>query len=259
MKSKMVRRIPKNGAVPLRREDPSELGRMIGEGILARVAQLLSKRGLRSEAMHSVIDSVTRLQGGRAQAAARFARRVFFDYPEILKEWFTNPRFTDPTGMPAALPLGGGRRSFAALVRQVAPGSDPVEALTVLTRTQTVVRVGSHKVRARSRVFNTSNSNSLNAIRMFCVIDAMLTMVEKNVDLGERDRFNNGFYERAATNRAVDVACIAEFRRFLREQGDDFMQTVDDWLSSHSVHPRPGRRKGRTCRVGTGVYMFASE
>lgn len=94
---------------------------------------------------------------------------------------------------------------------------------------------------------------------MFCVIDAMLTMVERNVELTARDRFNNGFYERAATNRSVDVNCLSEFRQFLREQGDDFLQTVDDWLSAHSVRPGEDGKTAKTCRVGTGVYMFASE
>lgn len=239
--------------------DASALGRLVGEGVLARVAQILSKRGVNARSMRSVIDSVTGPKRGGAQSAARFARRVFFDYPEILKEWHTNPRFTDPSGMPATLPLHRGRRSFDALVRLVASRADPSEALIVLTKTQAVVRVGKSAVRAQNRVFNTSNSNSLTAVRMFCVVDAMLTMVEKNFGLRARDRYDQGFYERAATNRCVDSNCISGFRGFLREQGDDFMQTVDDWLSVHSVSPRSGRRKRKTLRVRTGVYMFASE
>jgi hypothetical protein len=184
---------------------------------------------------------------------------VFFDYPDILKEWFTNPRYTDNRGMPAVLPIRNHKYSFETLVRTVAPGADPLEALAVLTKTHTAARVGANMVRAKSRVFNTSNSDSLNAIRMFCVVDAMLNMVEKNVKLRARDRFDNGFYERVATNRAVDVRSISKFRRFLREQGDDFMQTVDDWLSSHSVAKRPKGSISKTCCVGTGIYMFASE
>jgi hypothetical protein len=259
MKSKSGSDSSKYATLASRSADASALSQLIGEGVLARVAQLLSKRGVASQTMHSVIDSAAGPTGGRALSAARFARRVFFDYPEILKEWHTNPRFTDATGKPATLPIHGGRRSFDALVRLVASRANPAEALIVLTKTQAIVRIGRNGVRARNRVFNTSNSNSLNAIRMFCVVDALLTMVERNVGLRARDRFNNGFYERAATNRSVDAKCIPQFREFLREQGDDFMQTVDDWLSAHSVLPRPGRRRSSTCRVGTGVYMFASE
>jgi hypothetical protein len=258
MKSKLNYGNGKYAALASKLPDASALSRLIGEGVLARVATLLSKRGVGPQAMHSVIDSATGPRGGRALSAARFARRVFFDYPEILKEWHTNPRFTDATGRPATLPLHRGRHSFDALVRQVASRADPTEALIVLTKTQAVVRIGKSAVRARNRVFNTSNSNSLNAIRMFCVVDAMLTMVEKNVGLRARDRLDSGFYERAATNRSVDSKCIGEFREFLREQGDDFMQTVDDWLSAHSISPRLDRRRRRTLRVGTGVYMFAS-
>jgi len=232
---------------------------MLGEGVLARMAHLLSKRGLKPQTLHSVIDSATRSNGDRARIARRFARRVFFDYPDILKEWFTNPRFTNDRGLPAVLPIANEKRSFEALVRAVAPGADPIEALAVLTKTDTVVKVGSTKVRAKSRVFNTSNSDALNAIRMFCVVDALLNMVEKNVKLRARERFDNGFYERVATNRAVDARNIANFRRFLREQGDDFMQTVDDWLTAHSVSNRARNYKARQCCIGAGVYMFASD
>jgi hypothetical protein len=209
--------------------------------------------------MHSVIDSATRSHGDRALQAKQFARRVFFDYPDILKEWFTNPRYTDKHGRPAVLQVRNHKNSFDSLVHQVAPGADPDEALAVLARTETVRRVGVNRVRARSRVFNTSNSDSLNAVRMFCVIDALLNMVEKNVTVRAHERFNSGFYERVATNRSVDTRSIATFRRFLREQGDDFMQTVDDWLSAHSIEGRHRKGSRKSCCVGTGVYMFASE
>jgi len=259
MKSQSNRGHSKHQDLASMAPDTSALGRLIGEGVLARVTHILSTRGVSAKSMHAVIDSVTSGQGGGTQSAARFARRVFFDYPEILKEWHTNPRFTDSTGMPATLPLHRGRRSFDTLVRLAASHVDPSEALIVLTKTQAVVRVGRTAVRAQNRIFNTSNSNSLTAVRLFCVVDAMLTMVEKNFGLRARDRYAKGFYERAATNRWVDSSCISGFRDFLREQGDDFMQTVDDWLSVHAVSPRSGRRKGRTLRVGTGVYMFASD
>jgi hypothetical protein len=209
--------------------------------------------------MHSVIKSATGAKSSQVRSATTIARRIFFDYPEILKEWHTNPRFTDATGKPAALPLYHGRRSFYALVRLVAPQADPMDALDVLTRTQSVVRERRNIVRARNRVLNTSSSNSLNAIRMFCVVDAMLTVVERSFRLRARERFDNGFYERAATSLWVDARYISQFRDFLREQGDDFMQTVDEWLAAHSVPPSSMQRKAKTCRVGAGVYMFADQ
>lgn len=259
MKSKLGRDKRISSKSTLRPRDAADLSQMLGEGLLARMAHLLSKRGLKPQTMHSVIDAATGAHGERARQARKFARQVFFDYPELLKEWFTNPKFTNTSGMPAVLQIRKGTTSFEALVRRATPGVDPGEALRVLIKTRAVSKVGRERIRARSRVFNTSNSDSLNAIRMFCVVDALLNMVERNVNVRASDRFNSGFYERVATNRAVPVKHISKFRDFLREQGDDFMQTVDDWLTTHSVHKGARVRTQKLCSVGTGLYMFASD
>jgi hypothetical protein len=227
--------------------------------MLTKVVQLFEKLGVEANMMHDVIDSIGRRNGRASTSKSSIARRVFFDYPEILKEWYTNPRFTDSNGAPAKLRIHRGRRSFGALVRQVESRADPAEALAVLLKSRAVTRHGRDAVRARSRVFNTSGSNSLNAVRLLCVVDAIVTMVDKNFQVRARDRFSKGFYERAATNRYVDARCLHDFHVFLREQGDDFMQTMDDWLSAHSRgHPTSGRPP-KTFRVGTGIYMFASD
>ncbi len=86
----------------------------------------------------------------------------------------------------------------------------------------------------------------------------MLTMVERNVELTASDRFNTDFMNE---QQQIDLwtRTAYEFHQFLREQGDDFLQTVDDWLSAHSVRSAEDGRAAKTCRVGTGVYMFASE
>jgi hypothetical protein len=94
---------------------------------------------------------------------------------------------------------------------------------------------------------------------MLSVVDSVLTTVEQNLDVGSTRRGSGKFYERAATNHRVETRCLKEFQQFLLEQGDDFLQTVDDWLSAHSVPVGNGKRSVKTCRVGTGVYMFASE
>jgi len=215
--------------------------------------------GVEPSLMQEVVDSRVNTKTSQSTSMSRFARRVFFDYPEILKEWHTNPHFTDSRGMPATLNISGGRRSFRALVRKVDSRANPQEALAVLVKSGAARRQQRDKVRAVSRVFNTSGSNALNAVRLLCVVDAIVTMVDKNFAVRARDRFSKGFYERAATSRYVDARCLSQFHVFLREQGDDFMQTVDDWLSAHTSRASSKGRAAKTVRVGTGIYMFASD
>jgi hypothetical protein len=209
--------------------------------------------------MHAVINSQHANRDSSPIPLLKFSRRVFFDYPDILKEWYTNPYFTDSKGIPLPLRTRGGRRSFGALVRRVDPRADPSEVLDVLLSSGAVRRQGRDGVRALGRVFNTSGSNELNAVRLLCVVDAIITMVNKNFAVRAQDRFSKGFYERAATNRYVDARCVNRFHVFLREQGDDLMQTVDDWLSAHTSKTTAKGRSAKTVRVGTGIYMFASD
>jgi hypothetical protein len=237
----------------------SALDLMIGEGILARVAQMLMRLGAGRRALLTAIDATT--QNGRdpRKEFTGLARKVFFDYPAILHEWHTNPRFTDVAGMPAKLPLRGRRRSFSALVQHTQAGADPEEALSVLVRLRAVSKIGKTSVVARSRVLNTVASHDLTAARLLSVVHAMLTTVEKNLEVTARQPGTKGFYERAATNHRVDARHVPEFQSFLQEQGDDFLQVVDDWLAAHSVTVKSTKRRVKTLRVGTGVYMFASD
>jgi hypothetical protein len=232
---------------------------MIGKEILARVAQLLLRLGAARNALHSTIDNQIGGKRDRQLQLSGLAQKVFFDYPAILNEWHTNPEFTDPSGSPAKLPLRGRTRSFAALVRHVRPTLDPSEALAIMMRLKAISRVGTRSVIAKCRVLSTASSRTLTAARMLSVVDAVLTTVERNLGISSRDHKTQKFYERAATNHQVDVRYLHKFQEFLLEQGDDFLQTVDDWLSAHSVRQSNTSVATKTCRVGTGVYMFASE
>lgn len=232
---------------------------LIGEGILARVAQLLLRLGAAKHSLHNAIDVPRNRRRTRHSEFTGLSDRVFFDYPAILNEWYTNPEYTDTTGQPAKLRLHGRVRSFDALVHQARPNMDPAEALAVLCRLRAVTRIGRASVAARSRVLSTAASRSLTAARMLSVVDAVLTTVERNLDVGTRRSPVSKFYERAATNHRVDAKYLDEFQGFLLEQGDDFLQTVDDWLTAHSVRNNHSASAARACRVGAGVYMFASD
>src|SRR5882672_774180 len=259
MASKYSSRTTRAAASLRRLSSDSTLHLLIGEGILARVAQLLLRLGAARHSLHSAIDAQRDRRRDTKSEFTGLAHRVFIDYPAILNEWYTNPDFTDDGGNPSKLPLHGRAQSFDALVRHVRPNSDPSEALAVLVRLHAVARVGKASVVARSRVLSTAASRGLTAARMLSVVDAVLTTVEHNLDVSERHSSARKFYERAATNYHVDVRYLKDFQDFLLEQGDDFLQTVDDWLSAHSVRPGDDGRSAKTCRVGTGVYMFASE
>lgn len=223
------------------------------------MAQLLLRLGAAKNALHGAIDVQPSRKRDRKADLTSLSDRIFFDYPAILNEWYTNPDYTDSAGRPIKLSRHGRSHSFDALVRLVRPDIDATEALTVLQRLRAIRREGQNTIVARSRVLSTAASKGLTAARMLSVVDGVLTTVERNLDVGANRPNVSKFYERAATNHRVDARCLADFQRFLLEQGDGFLQLVDDWLSAHSIPTNQDARKKAICRVGTGVYMFASE
>ena len=259
MQNKKIIRAARARASIRKLSSESSLYLMIGEGVLTRVAQLLLRLGAARRALHTAIDARAERPRDRTSEFSGLAQKIFFDYPAILNEWYTNPLYTDSTGKPAKLSLHGRTKSFDALVHSIRPSNDPREALAVLARLRAVTKIGRTSVVARCRVLSTAGSRGFTAARMLSVVDAVLTTVEQNLDVGSHRRNSGKFYERAATNHRVETRYLKEFQRFLLEQGDDFLQTVDDWLSAHSVPVGDDKRFVKTCRVGTGVYMFASE
>src|SRR5882672_9440419 len=115
MASKYSSRTTRAAASLRRLSSDSTLHLLIGEGILARVAQLLLRLGAAKHSLHNAIDSPRNRRRNRTSEFTGLSDRVFFDYPAILNEWYTNPAYTDVTGKPAKLPLHGRSRSFDSL------------------------------------------------------------------------------------------------------------------------------------------------
>jgi hypothetical protein len=61
-------------------------------------------------------------------------------------------------------------------------------------------------------------------------------------------------FERAAVNDEVDATVVPEFRRFLEEEGQAFLERVDAWLTEHQASKSKRPTKSRPVRLGAGVY-----
>jgi len=60
-------------------------------------------------------------------------------------------------------------------------------------------------------------------------------------------------FERAAVNDRVRVSALPEFRRFLNQEGQAFLERVDVWLTEHEARDDAGSAHA-TIRLGAGMY-----
>jgi hypothetical protein len=73
-----------------------------------------------------------------------------------------------------------------------------------------------------------------------------------------RDAGASTRFEGRATNANVRTAVAAEFRAFLEEEGQSFLERVDEWLTRHEP-PAETRRKQKTTRLGIGIYQIQDD
>jgi hypothetical protein len=70
-----------------------------------------------------------------------------------------------------------------------------------------------------------------------------------------RDAKTPARFERAALNDRVLASALPEFREFLNQEGQAFLERVDAWLIAHEAKENAGGGSAKaTIRLGAGVY-----
>lgn len=171
----------------------------------------------------------------------------------VLSGWFQDPDFTDQHGEPRELDAKDENNGFPALVRRYS-GDMPISAmLAELERVKAVEHVNDNKIRLLNRSYIPDHGDPEGVRMLGTAVHDLLATLEHNLtrDPGERP-----YFQRVAFNTRVDAKMVPLFRRITNEQGKQFLESLDDWLSAHEV---PEQRSGEHNRVGVGVYLFQDE
>lgn len=170
----------------------------------------------------------------------------------VLSAWHLDAQFLDRKGKPAPLPVEGEGATFAALVR-LCGGSD-VRPSTLLKELQSAGAVRQRpdgKVEALQRIY-IPHSIDEQLIRLWgTVLADVATTYVHNLTRNARTPAR---FERAAVNDRIAASALPEFRKFLNDEGQQFLERLDAWLTEHEV--REGKRKAdiETIRLGVGLY-----
>ena len=174
----------------------------------------------------------------------------------VLSAWHLDPEFTDASGQPLPLGIEGERASFAALVQRCAGSDVPtttllkelIEAAAVRTRPD-----GQLEVLARNYIPHPIDEQ---LIRLWgsAITDVATTTghnLAKSVQVPTR-------FERAAVNDRVNAKAVAEFRTFLEQEGQAFLERVDAWLVEHQV-AADSEEEAQAVRLGVGAYQIQDD
>jgi hypothetical protein len=187
-----------------------------------------------------------------AEAGERYNRAA-----RVVAGWIRDAEFSDADGNPKVLTLqdGGGRSSFAELVRRFS-GDIPFRAvLDELLRVGVVEKAGDETIRLKTRAYvpESGDADKLNILGTD--VSDLVATIEHNLQHGAADPF----FQRKVMYDNVPVEALQEFRRMSGAQAQSLLERLDKWLSQHDRDTRPGTGGTGQVRTGIGIYYFEED
>lgn len=171
---------------------------------------------------------------------------------QLVAHWANHPAYLD-AGKPMRLRVRGKKPCFQSLVNSVAPSLSSSVVLRALKRRRIVKVDRSGRIELLSR-FCPARSNGAVDIEVITkmAIDFLRTY---ELNLLKNPRMGRGLFQRYAQKLNSDVRLAPEFNRYVREQAQLFLETVDEWLVRHQPKRSALRRK-KNVRLGVGIYVI---
>jgi hypothetical protein len=169
----------------------------------------------------------------------------------VLSAWHQDPDFLDASGNPAPLPLTGEGATFAELARRCGVSDVPLATLLKeLKAAGAVAQDADGRLEARMRNYIPKAMDD----RLIRLWGSVVADVGRTYDHNlTREGREHARFERAAVNDRVDPRSVREFREFLEQEGQKFLERVDAWLTAHEV-PEHERATRPGIRLGAGAY-----
>jgi hypothetical protein len=173
--------------------------------------------------------------------------------------------FAGPYGIPMELPLEPGEHSFPDLVRRHAGKASPTDVLSDLQRVGVVELTQSNRVRLTNRPYITGRLRPESIERMSWVIHDLADTLDFNLN---PSRIGPARFERRMyTHEPLSGPLLEGFRELAKEEGQDFLARLDNWLNEQMKEIRKRRRQSGSDQVprtdstdarhvGVGVYWF---
>ena len=165
----------------------------------------------------------------------------------VLQLWHSDPRFIDSDGSPKKLPFADDGIDFSSIVKaaggDVPPGAVRAEMLSA----NAVVEFDDGTLKPTKRYFVPADVGEELLVGFTHMVIPVLEGLARNTD----HRCTDPFIQRLVYSDRLAPRVVPLFRKQARERVSDFVQSVDDWLSSNEI---PDSQVHSPCRYGVGVF-----
>ncbi len=177
------------------------------------------------------------------------------DATRLLSGWHQDAAFVDSSGAPRTLPLEGDGVSFDALCRRYGGDIPPSAMLKELKRVNAVTENTDGKLSVVTRYYMPTQFDPQWLLNAGSIFEDLGNNINHNLTA---DADNPSHFLGRATDEAIDPGTLPEFQAFIEEQGQQFLERVDDWLSKHRVSGTGSQGK-EPVRLGVGLFLVQDE
>jgi hypothetical protein len=208
--------------------DPAVAGRLF-----AAVRRFCTSLGMSASAVDDAYRSANNGRSASSGVADEWPdQRLLTQLAAMLNLWYTAADYVDENGTPRPLPMRGDKsaESLASAVGAVSPGA-LVEAAVSLRILVEENSEGCVKPICRSAIVG--GSNQLALAYSAIVVGRLLDALSHNVT--EPKPGVPAWFERSVDRACVRNRDVPLFERFIAEQGQYFVDAIDDWLAHHAT------------------------
>lgn len=172
----------------------------------------------------------------------------------VLSEWFTSPTYLTARGSPRPLPFEQSQRgpSFTGLVREVGGDVPPGAMLKELIRADCVKEVRPGTWKAVKRQYSPTGVDLFQVQRFGECLHDLAQTIASNM---EQPKVQERLFEFRAWASDIELKSIPKLRRIVANQGQTYLEQIDDWLNAHRVATDEGLTP-EGVRCGVGIYYF---
>ena len=168
----------------------------------------------------------------------------------VLSGWHQDAEFVDADGKPAELLPTGSGQTFEALCDRYSGDVAASTMLKELKHVGAVVENAAGKLIVTRRDYSPRLMDPERMLSSGSVLEDIGYTVAYNLHRSESDP---GRFDRRATNTRMPASAVPAFREFLEEEGQAFLEKVDDWLTEHEIEDGDDESG---IRLGLGAYWI---
>lgn len=168
----------------------------------------------------------------------------------VLQLWHVDPAYSDDQGRPKSLAVFGEAETFSSLVKLAGGDVPPGAVRAELLAASAIDETADGRLVPVRRYFVPGDVGEDLVVGLTHILAPVLEGLAHNTGPMKQDPF----VQRLAYSDSLIPAAVPLFRQLARVRAADFLQAMDNWLSSHEQSAPDN--SGHATRVGIGVFYY---